>query len=357
MTEKKRQTKVKDQPDLADKLNEVRKRSSKSSDSDAIAAIKTKASPQRRPRSVKTKKNERSVEEKVNAAHDSTFEEWDAKEFIPEDAENGVPIDSLEAFVGYTSLFRQMHQAYVRRVAYHKSPTGGSLSSEEAIAATFHECTDAKDAKEEFQRLQGQPVEHLNFIDLLDLQRLAPRVAERLWEQIKSEGSKEFFSGHLSANICFPVGYMKQVWNIAKFLGVREAFIIDWKPTGAIEISLIDMMTQTFFQWQYWIEQTVKRTETEPRHEHYEYTKWKNQRSAEYRANGWSEGYWDPPTVSEQAALQFAVDMADRWHRMYMRTLRQLRDLRRYSSVTINNPGQVNIANDGGQQVNLSPAD
>jgi hypothetical protein len=36
-----------------------------------------------------------------------------------------------------------------------------------------------------------------------------------------------------------------------------------------------------------------------------------------------------------------------------LRTLRQLRDLRRYSMpVTINNPAQVNIAADGGQQVN-----
>ena len=38
-----------------------------------------------------------------------------------------------------------------------------------------------------------------------------------------------------------------------------------------------------------------------------------------------------------------------------MRTLRTLRDLRRYSvPVTINNPRQVNIAADGGRQVNIS---
>jgi len=37
-----------------------------------------------------------------------------------------------------------------------------------------------------------------------------------------------------------------------------------------------------------------------------------------------------------------------------MRTLRQLRDLRRYAPVTINNPQQVNIAADGGQQVNVN---
>jgi hypothetical protein len=59
------------------------------------------------------------------------------------------------------------------------------------------------------------------------------------------------------------------------------------------------------------------------------------------------------PYVSEQAAIEHAAQMADRWHRIYMRTLRNLRDLGRYS-VTINNPQQVNIAGDGGHQVNLS---
>ena len=41
-------------------------------------------------------------------------------------------------------------------------------------------------------------------------------------------------------------------------------------------------------------------------------------------------------------------------NRMFLRTLRQMRDLRRYQMpVTINNPKQVNIAADGGQQVNV----
>jgi hypothetical protein len=39
--------------------------------------------------------------------------------------------------------------------------------------------------------------------------------------------------------------------------------------------------------------------------------------------------------------------------RLFLRTLRQLRDLRRYSTpITFNNPRQVNIAADGGQQLN-----
>ncbi|MDP9311928.1 MAG: hypothetical protein M3R24_13770 [Chloroflexota bacterium] len=44
--------------------------------------------------------------------------------------------------------------------------------------------------------------------------------------------------------------------------------------------------------------------------------------------------------------------MADRFNRLFLRTLRQLRDLRRYTPpMVINNPTQVNIAN---QQVNMT---
>jgi hypothetical protein len=51
--------------------------------------------------------------------------------------------------------------------------------------------------------------------------------------------------------------------------------------------------------------------------------------------------------------LDHCTQMADRFNRMYLRVLRQMRDLRRYGvPVTINNPKQVNIAADGGQQVN-----
>ncbi len=71
---------------------------------------------------------------------------------------------------------------------------------------------------------------------------------------------------------------MKDVWNIARYLGVRESFIKEWQPTGGIEISLIDVLTQAYFQWQFWLEQTVRRSQTREREEDPEYTEWKNHR-------------------------------------------------------------------------------
>lgn len=156
-----------------------------------------------------------------------------------------VPIDSLESCVGYSSLFRQMHQAFIQRVAFYRSEGSGSCSVEEARAKAFHACTSKEEAKKLFQSLLRLPLDCIDFIELQELHNFAPRVAERFWKRVKREGKKEFISGHLGANITFPVGYMKGLWSIARYLGVRDSFINEWQPKGGIEIALIDMMTQS----------------------------------------------------------------------------------------------------------------
>ncbi|HET8670821.1 MAG TPA: hypothetical protein VFM05_09425 [Candidatus Saccharimonadales bacterium] len=46
---------------------------------------------------------------------------------------------------------------------------------------------------------------------------------------------------------------------------------------------------------------------------------------------------WNPPRLTAQETVENAMVMADRFNRLFLRTLRQMRDLRRYSvSVTIN---------------------
>jgi hypothetical protein len=66
-----------------------------------------------------------------------------------------------------------------------------------------------------------------------------------------------------------------------------------------------------------------------------------------------ARGKWRPTGVNGDADAQQAAEMADRFNRLFLRTLRQLRDLRRYSvPIQINNPEQVNIPAGGGQQVN-----
>jgi hypothetical protein len=347
MSEKmtKKRTKVKDNPksELADKLNQV--------PSEETSANIQKSTAQTATQS----------EEEIKAANEKyyneLFDRWDEQEFQPLDFGTPIPVDSMESSVGYSSLFRQMHQSFIRTVAFYRSEAGGSLTIDEARKAAFHACNNREEAQKIFSSLMSLPLESLNFVDLMKLQSFSPRAAESFWEMAKMQGRAEFESGHLAANITFPVGYMKQLWNIARYLGVRESFISDWQPEGGIEVALIDMMAQTYFQWQYWIEQTVKRSETRETEVHPEYKRWLAERGRELKSYGITDGYWNRPYVTEQQALEHAVQMADRFNRIFMRTLRQLRDLRRYSPVTINNPNQVNIAADGGQQVNVSNAD
>jgi hypothetical protein len=289
------------------------------------------------------------------------FGSWEEEDFIPQDFkpinEIDVSVNSLESKVGYSSLIRQLHDSYLKTIAYYTSKEGGLLTVEEARKKVFHACTNEEEALKELRSLMRLPLDQINFIDLLQLQSYSPRAAERFWERAKKEGQAEFESGHLGANVMFPAHYKKALWNIARYLGVRESFIIEWKPRGGIEISLIDMLTQSYFQWQYWIEQTILRSQMPAREEHSSYKAWKESIQAKDEDKSWLHGYWFPPYVSEQQAIEHAVQMTDRWNRIYMRTLRQLRDLRRYSPVTINNPSQVNIAAGGGQQVNVTNPD
>jgi hypothetical protein len=56
--------------------------------------------------------------------------------------------------------------------------------------------------------------------------------------------------------------------------------------------------------------------------------------------------------MSEAQAIEQAACMIDRFNKIFLRTLRALRDLRRYApAVIVQNAGQVNV---GGQQVNVA---
>jgi hypothetical protein len=62
-------------------------------------------------------------------------------------------------------------------------------------------------------------------------------------------------------------------------------------------------------------------------------------------------GPGEPPRLSVAEALDQAEAMVERCHRLYLRTLGALQDLRRRPPVVVRRAGQVNIA---GQQVNLA---
>lgn len=83
---------------------------------------------------------------------------------------------------------------------------------------------------------------------------------------------------------------------------------------------------------------------------------WKR-RNCKKDAKQWDGGYWDLPHQTEANAIEQSAQLGDKFRRCFQSQLRQMRDWRRYGSpVIINNPEQVNIAGEGGQQVNVANA-
>ncbi len=267
-----------------------------------------------------------------------------------------VPVNSIEGSVGYGSLIRAMFEAGRRRVAFYRSSGGGNLSPEEAWATTYRNEGDPDMAQIILENILSYPFDCISFGDLTPLATVAPRLAEQVWERIKEEAQAEFESGHRAARALTSVPHRRDAWEVACFMGLRESFAQQWDVKGGIDAGLIDMLAQAFWMVQFWTKQVDTRMQERPREEDYRYTQWKQQRKI--KAKQWGEGWWDVPYVTEQQAIDHATAQVEKWNRMFLRTLRSMRDLRRYApAVTINNPQQVNIATDGGQQVNVASAE
>lgn len=276
------------------------------------------------------------------------------EEFEREDREIQVFANSIESKVGYNSLVRVLGNFYGRQMAYFRSEQGGSLSLEEARKLTYQRSYDDNQAVHSLNKLLSEPSDQISFEDLWLLNQNNAAIAENLWEMLKRDAKGEFESGHRAAEVFEPADHMKNAWNRASYLGLRESFCEEWQPKGGIELSMIDAITQAYLQLQFWTKESVIRSRTSPIEESY---RAQNQRKLEFARNKLrpKEQQWDVVLVSEQSAIDHAAQMADRWQRMYFRGLRNLRDWRRYTpQVTINNPNQVNIATDGGNQVNVS---
>jgi hypothetical protein len=261
--------------------------------------------------------------------------------------------DSLESCIGYDGLLRILSKVYNSHVAYLRSERGGRLSLEEARAQAYRRDLTDEEATKHLESLMRLPAHNVSFWDLMSLNHNSPAAAQNLWEMIKREAAVEFESGHKAAEAFEPADYMVDAWNRATYLGFRESLCEEWQPKGGIELSMIDAIAQAWLQLQFWTTESVKRATTEPRRETRQFEEWRKYQNAVKKQ--WDNGYWDIPYVYEQEAISQAAQMADRWQRMYFRAIRNLRDWRRYTpQVTINNPQQVNIAADGGQQINVN---
>lgn len=170
----------------------------------------------------------------------------------------------------------------------------------------------------------------------LDLNCLASAgESGEVWDHIREAAQEELSIGIAVAKLV--EGHCARPWDRARFLVMRRAIIDEWQPRGGLEMTLIDTLATSHFMYLFWMGQHVERATAE----------------AQIQKNALkTHGKWRTSYSWEAEATVQAAEMADRFHRMFMRTLRALRDLRRYSpAINIQNAGQVNI---GENQMNLS---
>ncbi len=216
------------------------------------------------------------------------------------------------------SLSRELAAAYRTRIAWYRREYG------EQWAEAFAASEVARDG--EFgRRALVDPPDQVTFSALSDLVQQDPVGAQAAWERVKQAARDELAAGHRAA---LAVEFQSNAWQRAQFLAIRAAFMDQWQPASGGERLLVDMLAQTYAQYLAWTHQLIVYSEAE--HARYDPSH--------------PDARFEPPRVSRVEAMEQAAAMVDRFNRLFLRTLRQLRDLRRYApTVTIQNVGQVNI--------------
>jgi hypothetical protein len=223
------------------------------------------------------------------------------------------------------ALLRIFRDRWRGQISYHMSPEGGNLSLEDACVMADAEYGKIPTPEERFQELMNYSTESVSFDRLMRLWIADSSLAEKYFASIKQEGQREFSSGHMAAKVFEPAEWMNTVWQRAQFLAVRDSYIVEFYPEGGVEMSLVDMLVQCYFMQQYWMEQMVRRTRTDPRRESYEYSKWQEYRKYQAKAVQWENtGYWEIPYASELRCVENAANMTALFSSLYQKTLRQL---------------------------------
>jgi hypothetical protein len=184
------------------------------------------------------------------------------------------------------------------------------LTTEEAVSKADEPCSLSR-----MWKVQDCPPEDVTWADLQELVGKTGARAMDRWEEIKGEALEELRSGHRAGAVL--LGRHSRPFELARFLAIRAELTEGWQPRNGVERQLIDQMAQAQAGLFFWQERL------------------------------YDDAVVDLPDVAEQAGA-----MVDRFNRMFLRPLRALRDLRRYSTpVIVQNAGQVNV---GGQQVNVA---
>jgi hypothetical protein len=202
-------------------------------------------------------------------------------------------------------LARELAAAYEQRVLYLKLHEGLSHQEAEAKAA---------EPRDSFRLVLARTKvpEKLSWDDLAYLNLWDGDNAIARWRDIKQAAREALREGDVAGTALERHG--SGPWERAQFLAIREELANGWGARNGMERQLLDAAALALASYLHWLGRLSE---------------------------------CDGGPGSQEAA-----DMAERFHRMYLRTLRTLGSLRRVPmAVVVQNAGQVNV---GSQQVNVA---
>jgi hypothetical protein len=234
-------------------------------------------------------------------------------------------IDAREA----RQVLTEAAERFKGTIEFHKSEFGGGKPHDEAVKEALQSY--------EWRRsyVEGLSVEEVTWAHMSAVGEVNTEDCLKLWTRVREAADDELESGKRGARV---VGENSDPYALARYLAIRDSFADQWKPQGGIESAMVEMLAIAYSLQMYWSEIAHERATRS--HD--------AQREAlkRYEAGGWKSPY-----QSEADAVDQSHRLADGYNRQFLRVLRQLRDLRRYAPVVIQNAQQVNLGN---QQVNVS---
>lgn len=223
------------------------------------------------------------------------------------------------------SLARDLAAGFVGLVRSYRDVMG--LTPEQAVES-------ARETGEWAERdALEKPPDEINWWTLSTLVEEKPEVVRAAWERIGEEARAELASGHRAARA---LEHDSRPWERARFLALRRAFREEWRPRGGIEDALIDAMAQAYTGYLAWLERLDIQATGEGKVEDHQIKE---------------RGYYLTPRVTTAQAMEQSAAMARRFHRLFLESLRALRDGRRSQSLHVGRAAQVNV---GAAQLNVA---
>lgn len=235
-----------------------------------------------------------------------------------------VPIMEGERHLEVGSIGRLMAEASARMAKFYQTNLGKSaVETREGIWGLADESR--------IERLTAAPPDQVDWWAMNQVAELDPASFYEVWDSLKREARDELDSGHRAAMAVDPLA---SPWERAQFLAIRQSFRDEWQPRGGIEAALLDSAALAFSKYLEWVTTFDVRV-----------------RLRQERVEDHHGDTRKPVRLTDAAARAEAAEMADRFNRILLRTLRALQELRRRPAVVVQNAGQVNVAE---QQINVS---